>query len=111
MMSKIANYVQKGKAIDYKNSGSADIAYGDVISLTTRIAVATSNIAVGDTGAVEVEGVFDMPKATEEIALGAAVYWSVANKKITATSTGNVPAGWAIAAAASADTRVLVKIG
>lgn len=107
----MAKYVQKGANIDYKNSGSDKIAAGDVVSLTTRIGIAGTDIAAGEVGSVTVSGVFEIEKkASTAISQGAAVYYSTTNKNITTTDT-DVPAGWAIAAAAAADATVLVKIG
>lgn len=106
-----AKYWQKGEAIDY--TAAADIAAGDVVNLATRIGVAAADIAAGETGAVHVTGVFEMPKATGAVTLGQALYWVVADENIS-TAAGaepaNIPAGWAVAAAESADTTVLVKL-
>lgn len=107
----MAKYIQKGSNIDYTNSGAAAISAGDVVSLTTRIAIAGTDIAVGATGSVTVGGVFEIDKtASLAISQGDKVYYSTTTKKITKTDT-DVPAGWAIAAAAAADATVLVKIG
>ena len=65
-----------------------------------------------------VEGVFYMDKASGAVTMGAALYYDVANKKITTVaSTGegsakvdNIPAGYAAAAAAAGDATVLVKL-
>lgn len=106
----MTKYIQKGATIDFTNSGSAKIAAGDVVSLGSRIAVAGTDIAVGATGSVAVCGVFAIPKtASLAIEQGDAVYFNVSSKSITKTDA-DVPAGWAIAAAAAADTEVLVKI-
>lgn len=107
----MATYIQKGNSIDYTNSGSTKIAAGDVVSLTTRVGIAAGDIAAGAVGSLAVGGVFEIAKATGAITLGAAVYFDTTNKNITTTATSNIPAGWAVAAAASADTTVLVKIG
>lgn len=104
-----AKYYQQGKTLDY--TANTAVSNGDVVSLTTRIGVAGNDIAAGETGALHVEGVFEMPKASgEAIDLGAAVYWDAANEAITATADGNIPAGYAVAAAAASDTTVLVKL-
>ena len=90
----IANYQQPGSTIDFINSTSDTIKAGQVVSLTTRIGVAGTEIAASAVGSLHVKGVFSMPKATGAIAIGAAV-----------------PAGWAIAAAKSEDATVQVCIG
>lgn len=106
-----AKYVQKGSNIDYTNSGDAAIKAGDIVSLTTRIGVAATDIAVGAVGTVAVSGVFAVAKAAEAVTVGAALYYDAAAKNFTATATGNTPAGWAIAPAAAGDAEALVKIG
>lgn len=105
-----ATYVQNGSAIDYVNSGSSKISAGDAVSLTTRIGVAGCDIDVGAVGTLHMDGVFDMPKGSAAIALGAAVYLDATSNVITATATSNTPAGYAVAAAAAADTTVRVKL-
>ena len=106
----MAEYFQRGEALDYTNAGSAKIEAGDVIVLGTKIGIAGCDIAVGAVGSVHVEGVYKFPKATGAITIGAAVYWDATNENITTTSTSNTLAGYAAAAAVSADTTVLVKI-
>ena len=107
----MAEYFQRGEALDYTNAGSAKIEAGDVIVLGTKIGVAGCDIAVGAVGSVHVEGVFRFAKkANTAITIGAAVYWDATNEEITTTSTSNTLAGYAAAAAASADETVLVKI-
>ena len=101
-----AKYWQKGEVLDYK--ASAAVKNGEVVSLGTRIGVAGEDIAAGETGHLHVVGVFEMEKATGDV--GAALYYSATDKKITTTASGNVPAGYAAAPAASADETVLVKL-
>lgn len=59
----IANYQQPGSAIDYPNGTSSAIAAGQVVSLTTRIGVAGTDIPASAVGSLYVKGVFAMPKA------------------------------------------------
>lgn len=111
-----AKYWQKGEALDF--TATTPVKNGDIVSLNTRVGVAGNDIPAGGTGAVYVEGVFVMPKASEEITLGAAVYWDAENEAITtAASTGkdaekvdHTPAGYATAPAAANDATVLVKL-
>lgn len=104
-----ATYVQEGNNLDYRNFGSEKIEAGDIISLTTRVGVAGTSMDVGALGSVVVTGVFSLPKATGAIALGTLVYYNATEGKITTTNT-DIPAGYAVAAAASGDTTVLVKL-
>ncbi len=103
-----AKYWQKGEVLDYTATDKA--ANGEVVSLGTRIGVAGEDIDAGETGHLHVVGVFEMAKATGAITMGAAVYYDTTEKNITATASGNVPAGYAAAPAASTDTTVLVKL-
>jgi predicted RecA/RadA family phage recombinase len=103
-----AKYWQKGETLDY--TATAAVQNGDVVSLNTRIGVAGNDIAAGETGAVHVVGVFEIPKAAVAIDLGAAVYWDADNQQITTTQAGNIPAGYAVAAAGANDDAALVKL-
>jgi predicted RecA/RadA family phage recombinase len=103
-----AKYWQRGETLDYTPASAVE--NGAVVNLTTRIGIAGSDIAAGETGQVHVSGVFLMDKAAVDIALGAAVYYDAENDVITTTATSNTPAGYAAAAAAEAATTVLVKL-
>lgn len=107
----MASYVQGDCLLDY-TPGSA-VAAGDVVILNDLVAVAPVAIAANKLGAVSVEGVWSMPKASGAIGQGALVYWDATNGNITTTSSGNKRAGKAAAAAASGDTtvKVLINIG
>ena len=71
-----AKYWQRGETIDYTATG--DLANGDVVNLATRIGVAGNDIPAGETGAVHVVGVFEIPKATGAVTVGQALYWDAA---------------------------------
>ena len=105
-----ATFLQRGEALDYVNSGDAVIEAGAVVVLGTKIGVAAADIAAGATGAVHVEGVFEMPAKSGEsaIAQGAAVYWN--GTAVTAASSGATLAGYAAAAMTAGTEKILVKI-
>ncbi len=103
-----AKYWQKGETLDY--TPAAAVENGAVVNLATRIGIAGSDIAAGETGQVHVVGVFEMDKAAVAITMGAAVYYDATNDNITTTATDNTPAGYAVEAAAEADTTALVKL-
>jgi len=104
-----AIYNSRGEAINYKNISGADIAAGDIVSLTTRIGVAAADIPNGAEGALHVTGVFEMPKSSAAIDLGAAVYYNAADGTVSATES-DIPAGYAVSAATANDITVLVKL-
>lgn len=105
-----AIYVQEGKNLDYQNTGSAVIAAGEVVVLGGHIGIAAGDIAVGEKGALCMEGVFRLPKkADEAISVGADVYYSEAG--MTVVNAGSaVAVGYAVNAAAEADGTVTVKL-
>jgi len=110
-MSKKAVFVQQGNVIDFV--AGADIAVGDVVPLgTTRIGVAQTAIANGDTGAVVVKGVFEIAASTSvAMAVGSLAYWDVADGNLNATATDNILAGIVVEAKAQAGTTAKVLIG
>ncbi|MDD3251770.1 MAG: DUF2190 family protein [Lachnospiraceae bacterium] len=104
-----ANFVYKGDALDYYNTGTDAIAAGDIIALATRIGVAGTDIAPGEKGSVNVTGVFALPKtATGAVAQGTAVYWD--GSGITTTASGNTAAGYAAEASAAGAGTIEVKL-
>lgn len=107
------NYVQKGERIDYVNSSDSTINYGDVVAGKDRIYVAAEEIAVGATGAVYAQGVFEFLTAdTSEIKFGEKLYYNTSSSKVTATSTDNIFAGYSAqaVAAASGTKTILVQL-
>lgn len=102
----MASYVQGDCLIDY--TPSAAVAAGDVVVMADLVGVANRPIAANTLGAVSIDGVHSMPKATGAISQGAIVYWDATAGNVTTTSSGNKRAGKAAAAAASADASVSV---
>lgn len=95
--------------VDYK--ATADVAYGDVVPFQASIGVAAIDIKAGETGPVQVSGAFELDKDTAvAISAGDVVYYVAASGKINKTASGNLRAGIAIRDAASADTKVRVKL-
>jgi predicted RecA/RadA family phage recombinase len=107
----VADYYADGDLVDY-TPGSA-VAAGDVVVLNDLVTVAPRPIVANKLGAVAVEGIFKLPKASGAIGQGAIVYWDSANSNVTTTSSGNKRAGKAAEAAASGDAtvKVLLNIG
>ncbi len=102
-------FVQPGEVIDY--TAGANIASGQVVLMGARIGVALKAIANGETGPMQVTGVFNIAKlSTDNMAQGALLYWDNTNSRLTTTASGNTLAGFAAAAAAATTTSVNIKI-
>ena len=104
----MADYYQDGDLINYTPSSA--VVAGAVVVLNDLVTVAPRPIAANALGAVAVEGVFKLPKASGAIGQGAIVYWDSTNSNITTTSTSNKRAGKAAYAQASGDTTVKVLL-
>lgn len=105
-----AQFVQEGKAIDYTPSGSA-VSAGEVIMVGELFGVAARDIADGELGALQTEGVFKIKKNTSTaFTLGAKAFWDVADNELNSDSVNNPLAGTVVEAALAADTHCFVKI-
>lgn len=104
-----AKFVQPGEVIDH--TAGANIASGQVVLMGARIGVALKAIANGETGPMQVTGVFNIAKlSTDNMAQGALLYWDNTNSRLTTTASANTLAGFAAAAAAANTTSVNIKI-
>jgi predicted RecA/RadA family phage recombinase len=103
-MAVIAAYKQKGDVINF--TASADIAYHEIVAIGTMAGIALEAIAKGESGAVAIAGIFDVPTTASDIAAGDTVYFDT---KTGAAKTGTVVLG--VATEAAADGFVSVKIG
>ena len=109
-----------GCPVDYTPTNA--VGLGEVVVLGNAvvgpavIGVAMHPIAGNALGAIETEGIFDLPKDASVFALGAVVYWNAAgtdlgNNTGSAGVTNTLPAaGKAVKAAINTDTHVRVKI-
>jgi predicted RecA/RadA family phage recombinase len=105
-----ATFVKRGDLIDY--TAGADIDAGDVIIQSLLVGVAVGDIANGDTGTLDITGVFDFAKATTSvsaISVGVLIYWDDSSKTM-GTDSGDVLAGKCVKAAAAADATVRGKL-
>lgn len=94
------NYVQPGEVVEYTNAGQTTISSGDLVPLTNHAGIALVDIAAGATGSVALTGVYTVEKTTGATwSVGQALYVDAGTGKATTVSTGNVPAGFAFAAA------------
>ena len=112
-MAKKAIRVQDDGVLDY--TAAAAIAVGDVVPLgSTCVGIAKTSIAVGETGALDTSGLFDVAAETGTAwSIGDVIYWDATNNVATKTATGNTRMGIASLAklSATATGQVLLTKG
>jgi predicted RecA/RadA family phage recombinase len=115
-MSFQATFVQRSQKIDYTPTSA--VSAGQVVVQGSLIGVAIHAIVANALGSLDTEGIFDVVKANEQQALGAAVYWDADGNPyggvagtgcLTTTASGNTFVGYTLAAAAATDATVRVK--
>jgi predicted RecA/RadA family phage recombinase len=100
-MAKVAvMHHHLGRYIPYTPAAqSGGVKAGDVVALVGRIGIATEDIAEGETGTLDLGGVYKLPAeaaaADKAWSQGDTLYWDATNKVLTKTSTGNTAAGFA----------------
>jgi predicted RecA/RadA family phage recombinase len=103
------NFVQNGRTLTLL--AAAALLSGQA-QLTGKIfGVAVADVAAGEEGEFETEGVFDLPiLATDVVAVGAILYWDDANDRLTTTAAGATRVGVAVAAKANGVATVSIKL-
>lgn len=103
------NYISSGASIDIvlPNQTPAGVPYihGSLVGIPVSDGDGVNPVAV------QLRGVYKLPKASGAITAGAKVYWKAADNNIVTSDSGNTFVGYAVAAAASADTQVDVVLG
>lgn len=106
-----ASYIQKGDAIDYTNAAETTIEYHEVVVIGSIIGVAQEPIPKGSTGAVSIEGVYNLPTSESDIAVGTPVYWDASAGKAVKTNSGTlICAGVTVGAAAGSAVPVKLNV-
>jgi len=107
----MATLIHDGFTIDHTPTSA--VAAGGVVVVGSIVGVAPRAISANALGAIQIEGVFEFPKASATVVTaGAAVYWDADPGAIVVTqATGDVFCGHAVAAAGNGATTVQVKLG
>lgn len=100
------NFIQIGKILDYTNTTDENIASGDLVVFGALAGVAETDIPVGETGSVKLEGVYQIAKSAGAFAQGDKLYFVVADKNLSKTAQGNVAVGVAARSALTGATTV-----
>lgn len=107
-----ATFIRNGSVIEYSNSGSSTIHYGDIVVVSSIVGVAVTDIPAGDSGNLSIVGVYEFPADnTVAFSAGDKLYWDATNSKATKTATSNTLLGICMDAKATAGTFANVKIG
>jgi predicted RecA/RadA family phage recombinase len=131
-MAPNATYLQRGEALDYRNTTETTIPHGTIVTIGPRIGVTGCDIPPGQLGTIHVCGVFRIKKTdAAAIGIGQTVYYdgtgitgqvSTASNSASVQSDGGagqesgttedtaIEVGYAAADAAASDETVLVKI-
>lgn len=103
------NYIQPGNVIDY--TAGANLTSGTAVLIGTLLAIPITDIATGETGAVQIEGVWELPKlSTAAFAPGDVLTWDVsAGEFISGAGTTGDCVGCAVAVATAANPSATVQ--
>jgi len=105
------NYSQKGEVLTLAAPYAVSSGGGALVGAT--FGVAQSDVASGDDGVFDVEGVWTLTKATGTStggSQGARAYWNNTNKNVTAVSTSNTLIGVFTATCADGDATCTVRL-
>lgn len=106
------NFIQPGNVIDV--TAGANLTSGTAVLIGTLLAVPITDIATGETGAAQIEGVWELPKlSTAVFAAGDKLTWDTsAGEFISGAGTSGDCVGCAVAveAAGNGATTVAAKL-
>ena len=104
------NHIQQGAVMPWTNQTGADVASGAPVAIGDLVGVALGDIADGAKGELALAEVWELNKTSSAIAQGTRVYLTPGGS-ITATESGNTPAGWCFEDAADGAATALVLLG
>ena len=103
------NFQQKGYVVDF-TAPAGGVNSGSPLFVGSLFVVPIANAAEAEVFAGKVMGVFEIAKATGALTEGQKLYWNSTNSNLTTTASGNTLVGVAVAAAASGDATVKVRL-
>lgn len=103
------NCIQKGDIIIVTTPGGGYTS-GQLVTVGELVGIAQNTTLVGETAAINMSGVFEVPKATGAITIGAILYHDTVAGNVTTTAGSLKVAGYAFAAQASGDATVQVRL-
>lgn len=106
-----ATFIHQGDAIDHVPATELDA--GAVVVQGALVGITTRSIPAGHLGALQLRGVFDLPRVTGGvIGVGFRLYWDEANQRATTDddSGANAYLGKAVRESGDTDTTVRVRL-
>lgn len=104
------NFISHGNTLDWTNGTGADVASGDGVMAGSLFGIAAGDIADGEQGVLNVNGVYELPKtASQAWTVGQKVYWTPGGAATTVAS-GNTLIGVAAAAVGGGASEVLGQV-
>lgn len=104
----MTNYVQPGNVIPV--TLAANISSGDALAIGTVVGVATCSGVIGQVVNFSLEGVYELPKASGAMTIGAVLYWDATANNLTTTALNNTEAGICFEGVGSSATTVKIKL-
>lgn len=106
------NMIEKGKTLAWSNATGSDVSSGELVPVGGTFGIALVDIANGASGALGMEGVYEIPAInTAAISQGNPVYYAASTGKGSPVAEDQKYIGLAWATKAEAGTTVLVKLG
>ena len=103
------NFVQPGDVVTIP--APADVVSGAGVLAGALFGVASTDAVSGESLAVAVTGVFELPKVSAQAwTVGAAIYWIAAENVCTSVAGSNTLIGKAVAAAANPSATGVVRL-
>lgn len=105
------NFLQEGDILDFTAAGNVTAGAGILIG--TKLGIPLNSGVSGDVIAVQMTGVWELPKdtgASTNFNVGGAVYWNDSSKKVTGVSSGNTLIGYAFETAGTSAAVAKVKL-
>lgn len=103
------NFIQAGNVVTLPAPTGGVLSGGGML-VGSIFGVAAYDAAQGADVECALTGIFELPKATGAITVGAKVYWDNTAKNVTTTSSGNSLIGVAARPATSDDATVQVRL-
>ena len=103
------NYVQPGNTLTLVAPAGGTTS-GAGLLVGAIFGIASSTVDASAEVAVDVVGVFELPKAVGAVTQGAKVYWDNTAKNVTTTVGTNTLIGACTVAAANGDTTIQVRL-